>query len=58
MMKRCPKCENLYPDYYKKCVSCGETNLSRMKYTPIDEVEIVEISPFVEVGELNEGEME
>ena len=56
-MKKCPKCENIYHDYYKKCVNCGEDTLTQLKYTPLEEDEAVSVSPFVECGEIKGEEL-
>ena len=35
-MKKCVKCECLYPDYYDNCPACGSTEKKEWKQAPIE----------------------
>ena len=54
----CPKCEAITPNSYKLCPNCL-TKLERERFAMADkEPEIIEeVSPYVECGELKDGEL-
>ena len=56
-MKKCTKCEAILPNNYKVCPECKSVDLTQLKYTPIEEDEVVSVSPFVECGEIKGDEL-
>ena len=58
-MKKCNDCEAIFSDNYKECPNCKSLDFERERFVVADKEPdiIVEVSPYVECGELKDGEL-